>query len=161
MKIRSSFRRNTILGMVGTTLISYGLFAFKALALPTEQILQKLNPVPVFTVADDNGAPLVATGENGAKTAGVFISQQDANNFIARLQTKNPALASKVKVVPVSLGEVFKLANNNSNSNGLVFAYVPKETNVNEAKNLTTQYEGGVPLFIAKDGQDKGYLTIE
>lgn len=161
MVIRSSVRRKTILGMVGTTLISCGLFTLKALALPTEQILQKLNPVPVFTIADDKGAPLVANGENGDKVAGVFISQQDANNFVTRLQSENPNLASKVQVVPVSLGEVFKLANDNSNSDGLNFAYVPKESHVNDAKNLTAQYEGGVPLFVAKGGQNNGYLTIE
>ena len=161
MTIRSSVRRKTILGMVGTTLIGCGLFAIEALALPIEQVVQKLNPVPVFTIADDTGAPIVANGENGVKTAGVFISQQDANNFVARLQTENPTLASKIEIVPVSLGKVFTLANDDSNSNRLNFAYIPKEANVNDAKNLTTQYEGGVPLFVAKDGQNNGYLTIE
>ncbi|VEP13532.1 Tic22 family protein [Hyella patelloides LEGE 07179] len=160
--IKSLIRRSTVLGMIGTAIVGSGLIHLKALALPAEQILQKLNPVPVFTIADEQGAPLVASGEDEAKVAGVFISQQDANNFVNRLQTQNPELASKVKVVPVSLGEVYKLAQDNPENNGLNFAYVPNEEAVNDAKSISgTQYEGGVPLFVAKGGEDNGYLTIE
>ena len=160
--IKSLLRRSTILGIVGTAVVSSGLIHLKALALPAEQVLQKLNPVPVFTIADEQGAPLVASGEDDAKVAGVFISQQDANNFVSRLQTENPDLASKVQVVPVSLGEVYKLAQNSPDSNGLNFAYVPNQTAVDDAKSISgTEYSGGVPLFVAKGGDDNGYLTIE
>ena len=160
--IKSLFRRSTILGIVGTAVVSSGLIHLKALALPAEQVLEKLNPVPVFTIADEQGAPLVASGEDDAKVAGVFISQQDANNFVSRLQTENPDLASKVQVVPVSLGEVYKLAQDNPEDSGLNFAYVPNETAVNDAKSISgTKYTGGVPLFVAKGGDDNGYLTIE
>lgn len=160
--MKSLFRRSTVLGIVGTAIVSTGFASFKALALPAEQVLQKLNPVPVFTIADEKGAPLVASGEDEAKVAGVFISQQDANNFVNRLQSENPDLASKVQVVPVSLGEVHKLAQDNPDSSGLNFAYVPNETAVNDAKSIPgTEYAGGVPLFVAKGGSDNGYLTIE
>lgn len=92
----------------------------------------------------------------------MFISQQDANNFVTRLQTENPELASKVQVVPVSLGEVYKLAQTDSGETGIDFQYVPNQAAVDEAKSLAdTQYEGGVPLFVAKGGEDNGYLTIE
>lgn len=160
--IRSLIRFSAVLGMVGTAFVSSGFINLKALALPTEQVLQKLNPVPVFTIADEQGAPLVASGEDDAKVAGVFISQKDANNFVTRLQTQNPDLAKKVQVVPVSLGEVYKLAQNSPEANGLNFAYVPNEAAVNDAKSISgTQYAGGVPLFVAKGGDDNGYLTIE
>ena len=160
--IKSLIRRGTLIGMVGTAIVGTSLSSLKALALPAEQVLQKLNPVPVFTIADEQGAPLVASGEDDAKVAGVFISQQDANNFVTRLESQNPDLASKVKVVPVSLGDVYKLAQENPESEGLNFAYVPNEAAVNDAKTVSgTQYEGGVPLFVAKGGEDNGYLTIE
>ena len=45
--------------------------------------------------------------DDGEKIAGVFISQQDAEEFINQLAIKNPELAEKVKVVPVSLEEVY------------------------------------------------------
>jgi hypothetical protein len=160
--IKSLIRRSTIIGMVSTAIVSTGLLNLKALALPTEQILQKLNPVPVFTIADEQGAPLVASGEDEAKIAGVFISQQDANDFVTRLQSENPDLASKVQVVPVSLGEVYKLAQEEGGNTGINFQYVPNQVAVEDAKSIAdTQYEGGVPLFVAKGGDDNGYLTIE
>lgn len=160
--IKSLIRRGTLIGIVSTAILSTSLSNLKALALPAEQIVQKLNPVPVFTIADEQGAPLVASGENDAKVAGVFISQQDANDFVTRLESENPDLASKVQVVPVSLGEVYKLAQENAENEGLNFAYVPNEAAVDDAKTVSgTQYEGGVPLFVAKGGDDNGYLTIE
>jgi intracellular sulfur oxidation DsrE/DsrF family protein len=160
--IKSLIRRSAALGIVGTALVSSGLISLKALALPAEQVLQKLNPVPVFTIADEQGAPLVASGKDDAKVAGVFISQQDANNFVTRLQGQNPELAKKVKVVPVSLGEVYKLAQENPEASGLNFAYVPNEAAVSDAKTVSgNKYAGGVPLFVAKGGDDNGYLTIE
>jgi hypothetical protein len=160
--IKSLIRRGTLIGMVSTAIVGASLSNFKALALPAEQIVEKLNPVPVFTIADEQGAPLVASGENDAKVAGVFISQQDANNFVTRLESENPDLASKVQVVPVRLGEVYQLAQENSENNNLNFAYVPNEAAVNDAKTVSgTEYTGGVPLFVAKGGEDDGYLTIE
>ena len=155
------------LSIVGTAIFSAGFgYNLKAWALPQEQVLQKLDPVPVFTIADEKGAPLVASGENDAKVAGVFISQQDAQSFVTRLQSQNPDLASKVKVVPVSLGEVYKLAQaNQTQANALNFAYVPEQTEVDSAKTVLSEngqeYQGGVPLFVAKGGTDNGYLTIE
>ena len=121
-------------------------------------VKEKLDPVPVFTIADDKGAPLVATGEDGGKVAGVFISQREADEFIARLIVKDPELAVKVKVVPVSLGEV----NNLNRQDNLSFAYVPENTEVENAQDIMTangnEYEGGVPLFVAK--LEDEYMTI-
>ena len=150
------------LGVFGAFFLNAG----KAIALPEEQVLEKLDPVPVFTIADEQGAPLVASGDDEAKVAGVFISQTDANEFVNQLKDKNPELADKVKVVPVSLGEVYKLAEAaQTEENALNFAYVPQEEAVNSAKTIGEKnqqpYQGGVPLFVAKGGENKGYLTIE
>jgi hypothetical protein len=132
-------------------------------SLSTEEIFEKLDSVPVFTIADEQGAPLVTTGDDGNKVSGVFISEQDANDFVTELQTKDPELASKVKVVPVSLGEIYQLSE--SDENPLNVAYVPEEEQVETAKTIASEdgeeYQGGVPLFVAKSGDDQGYLTIE
>ena len=159
----------TTLGIAGIAFLGSTIAGnMAALALPEEEVLQKLNPVPVFTIADEQGAPLVASGEgkDKGKVAGVFVSQNDANQFVNQLKTKNPELASKVKVVPVSLGEVHKLSQSSqSQENALEFHYVPQEEAVNSAKTIgeanKQPYQGGVPLFVAKGGEDKGYLTIE
>ena len=135
-------------------------------ATNTELVTSKLDPVPVFTIADADGAPLVATGDDGEKVAGVFISQADANEFVVQLQTDNLELASQVSIVPVSLAEVYQLSESAQTSeNPLNFAYVPEDESVESARVIgeinEEPYEGGVPLFVAKGGENNGFLTIE
>jgi hypothetical protein len=165
--MKSIIRSCATIGLIGSLSIGAWLSqTTRVLALTAEQVIQKLSPVPVFTVADEQGAPLVVTGENNAKVAGVFISQKDANDFVAKLQQTNPELAKQVRVVLLSLGEIYQLSQENEQQkNGLYFDYVPAQTEVESAKQVLSasgqQYqEGLVPLFVAKAGKDKGYLTV-
>lgn len=168
------FRRGAALGIVGSAMIgSVFIGGMQALALSQEQILQKLGPVPVFTVTDANGSPLVATvpDPNGKKQqtiTGVFISQKDAQGFVEQLKSKNPELGKTVKVLPVSLGEVYKLEQANKNKpNAPTFTYVPTQQEVKLALTLLQQNGqkvesfNGTPLFVARAGKDKGYLTVK
>lgn len=165
--MKSFIRWSATLSLVGGTMLTTWLGqGLRALAIPAEEIVKTLQPVPVFTIADEQGAPLVAVGKDEKKVTGVFISQQDAQKFFQQLQQQNPDLAKKVKVQPVSLGEVFKLAQNNGKKpEGLNFAYVPMNDEVETAKQVMSQngqqYQGGVPLFVAKGGKDQGYLTVQ
>jgi len=166
-------RWGKVLGLVSGALISSSLLGARlALALPDAQVEEKLRPVPVFAIADAQGAPLVASpqqGENRPPVAGVFISQQDAQAFLDGLKTKNPQLAQGVTVVPVSLGEVYKMERaGRTQQNRLEFALVPIQVQVNSALALVNQGAqqpvkefNGVPLFYATGGQDNGYLTIQ
>jgi hypothetical protein len=170
--MKSILRLSATLGLIGSTVLA-SLFgnSLPALALSAEQIVEKLKVIPVFTIADEQGAPLVASNNNeeSKKVTGVFISKQDAQKFVEDLKKNQPEIGNKVKVVPVSLAEVYKLEQNSENQqnqqNNIDFAYVPVEQQVESAKNILGQqgkkYEGGVPLFVAKGGQSKGYLTIE
>ncbi|NJL83247.1 MAG: hypothetical protein HC890_10355 [Chloroflexaceae bacterium] len=165
--MKSLLRWSTAVGLVGNIIL--GAFLTQILpaeALPREQIVEKLRIIPVYTIADAQGAPLVASGQNNERVAGVFISKQDAQAFVTRLQTQNQDLASKVQVVPISLAEVYQLAQENEGKqDGLNFAYVPEQDEVESAKQLLSasgeQFAGGVPLFVARGGQNQGYLTIE
>lgn len=150
-------------GLVSATVLSCWLTqTSKILALPQEVIVQKLKPIPVFTIADAQGAPLIASNDQDGKVAGVFISQQDANGFVQRLKQENPELGKQVQVVPVSLGEIFELSEKNSQEKDAVnFAYVPSQSQVEQARKLNSKYQAGVPLFVARAGDDQGYLTIK
>ena len=165
--IKSLVRWGTTLGIGGGALLgSLMIGNLTALALPEDQVLKKLDPVPVFTIADEQGAPLVREIENQGKVAGVFISQEDATKVVDQIKQDNPELAKKVKVVPVSLGEIYKLSESaESQENALTFLYQPQAEAVTSAKAVgeanQQPYQGGVPLFVAKGGEDKGYLTIE
>ena len=131
-----------------------------------EFLLSKLDPIPVFTIADANGAPLIAKRDDGEKIAGVFISQDEANQFVIKLEERNPELTGRARVIPVSLGEIYKLSETaEAGESELNFAYIPEEDAVDSAKDISdanlNPYQGGVPLFVAKGGEDNEYLTIE
>jgi nickel transport protein len=170
--MKSLIRWGTTLGLAGSAIIgSSVLDSMRVLALPQEQIVQKLGPVPVFTITDNKGAPLVASVPNRQSqggVAGVFISQRDAQAFVDQIKAKDPKLAKTVRVVPVSLGEVYKLDQANQNKpNSLDFEYVPTKQQVDAALTLLRQSNQKVnqfnatPLFVAKAGKEKGYLTIK
>jgi hypothetical protein len=145
--MNSFIRWGLVGGAVLTTLVGQTL---KVLALPTDEVVKLLQGVPVFTIADAQGAPLVAM-DNNRKVTGIFVSQQEAQKFFQQLKKDKPDIASKVTVQPVSLGEVYKLAVANSGkADALNFAYVPVPTEVETATKLLTaagqKYQGGVPL---------------
>lgn len=174
--MKSLVRLGAILGIAGTTLLgSLPIANMSALAIPQPQILEKLRPVPVFTITDATGAPLIASvpkqgqGQTGnASVAGIFISQKDAQAFVDQLKTKNPQLAASVRVMPVSLGEIYQITESNKNKpNEVQFAYVPAPSQVQSAKTVLQQTGqqvnefNGVPLFLARGGPENGYLTIQ
>jgi len=171
--MKSLVRWSATIGLVGSTLVGSLLTNnMQALALPEAQVVQKLQSVPVFTVTDAQGSPLVASVPNGQNkptpVAGVFISQKDAQAFVERLKKEKPDLGQTVQVVPVSLAEVYKLKKDNENKpDGLNFAFIPVQQQVQSAQALMgqtgqqAQQFQGTPLFVAKGGQDQGYLTVQ
>ncbi len=171
--MKSLIRWGAILSLVGSSWLGSSVLAnLQALALSPDQIAEKLRPIPVFTITDAEGAPLVASvpGENGqdaASVAGVFMSQEDAQAFLSELRTNNPELAENVQVVPVSLAEVYELDRSSNGAEDLQFAYVPVAEEVTSAMQLLqaqgqqVQEFNGVPLFLATAGPERGYLTIE
>jgi nickel transport protein len=143
----------------------------RVLALTEDQVVEKLKSVPVFTITNAEGAPLVATPQSSTdKTpvAPAFISQQDAQTFLDNLKVKNPDLAKNVKVVPISLAEVYKLTlKDKASPDHLNFSYIPIQQQVASATALLKQSDpkatqfSGVPLFVARGGKEKGYLTVQ
>jgi nickel transport protein len=180
--MKSMNRWGPTLAIAGSAILGSSLIGImQVLALPQEQIEQKLRTVPVFTITDNKGAPLVASVPNPQNqgsaanrqkqmsVAGVFINQSDAQAFVEKLKKENPELAKTVRVVPVSLGEVYKLDQANQNKpNSLDVAYLPSQHQVDAAlallrqsgKKDANQFKG-TPLFVATAGKQKGYLTIK
>lgn len=169
--MKSLVRLSATVGLVSSVLAGSVLAgAMQVLAIPTEQILQKLRPVPVFTIANNQGAPLVASpnGEKGPAVAGVFISQKDAQAFLDSLKTRSPEIAKNVQVVPISLAEIYQLNETNKGKpDKLEFAFVPSKQQVDSALTLLNKSGqqvkqfNGTPIFVARGGKDKGYLTIQ
>ncbi len=156
-------------GAVACSLLAGGL---EALALTQEQIIEKLAAVPVFTITDAQGSPLVASPQNGegqGAVAGVFLSQEDAQSFLNRVTQQDPEVAGNVQVTPVSLGQVYQLAQRSSQEDaGLQFAYFADDAQIQSAvellqssgQEISVDQFNGVPLFLARSTADGGYLTV-
>ena len=129
-KIQSLIRRGTILGVMVTAFASSSLIHPKALALPTEQISQKLNSVrgftlrnqkgnffagskdknsqrPVFIGRIGNGSSYITTTENSRRVVPIFFEKKQLDNIIAKLRTSNPELAAIVKIEVIGTLEEF------------------------------------------------------
>jgi hypothetical protein len=172
--LNHSWRSASIIAAAILGTLGVGGVNLAALALPPEQVRSTLAPIPVFTLTDSEGKPLVATvpDTNNASAApdsvaGVFISQQDANTFLQELRTRNPEVGNNIQVVPVSLAEVNDLANESrTQPNPITFTFIPQQRQVEQATTIIRQTNpqiqefNGVPLFAARAGQDQGYLTI-
>jgi len=166
--MKSLMRWCTKVGIVGTVIASsWFASAIEALALPKEQVIQRLQNVPVFAITDPQGSPVVVSAKDGKTIAGIFISQSDAKKFVADLKAKNPQLANKVKVVGLSLAEVYNLSLENAKKKeGLLFEFVPQQSQVELARQVSTsngqarKFTAGVPLFVANLGKDKGHLAF-
>ena len=166
--IKPLVRWSVTLGIAGSSFLGWGMIEnLIALALPQEEVIKKLQEVPVFTLMDDQGSPLVASGEGDAKFAGVYINKQDATQFVDRLKTENPELAEKVQIVPLPLSEVYKLSESAEiQENALKFAYIPDKEAVNTAKTILSEteqepYQGGVPLFVATGKENNEFIFFE
>lgn len=87
--------------------------------------------------------------------------------FLKEVEKQNADLKGEVQVIVLSLGEVFKLAEENFNQpDGLKFIFTPTSTQVEQAKKILSEsdkeYKGGVPLFFAKgNGAEGGHLMIQ
>ncbi len=163
--MKSLIRWSATLGLLGSTLIGTWFTQMpKVLALPEADVIEVLQKVPVFTIVTDKGMPLVAV-RNDQQVTQVFISQQDANQFLTQLKETRPEIGNQFKVQLLPLGEVHRFAlANNTETQSLQFAYIPMKSAVDSAKEVLRdkgqEYQGGVPLFVLRDGPDNGLIVM-
>ncbi|WP_261199211.1 Tic22 family protein [Laspinema olomoucense] len=178
VKMKSLVRWSASLGLMGSVLLGQLLPGMnRAIALPAQDIMKKLESVLVFTITNTEGTPLIASVTNNneeASIASFFMSQRDAQQFVQKIEQQNPDLAGNTQVVPVSLAKVYELEQANAdNPERVEFAFIPVQQQVQFAAE-ELQQEGqeipqsngmplfnGVPLFYATVGPEQGYLTIE
>lgn len=158
----------TQITLMTTVLIgTLGMSTPPSLALPEEEVLQKLAPVIIFMVTNNEGAPVIVSvpveGDEPAEVAGAFMSRSDAESLATQLRQESPNIADQVQITPTSLAEVYQLEfANEGQDNDIDFVFIPVQEQVVNAGDLLGGDElRGVPLFVARGGPNRGYLTIE
>lgn len=139
-------------GTLGAGLVGLGAVVNPAIALTTAQVSEKLSRVPAYVIASDQGLVLISANHNGQETPPslfVFMTEQDANTFLAQANQKNPQFAPNARVTLTSLENLYKETQAGGDK-PLRLTYFPEPTEVNQATQLNTEYRGGVPLFYAQ-----------
>lgn len=128
-----------------------------AFALGEEAIVNKLEQVPVFIILNSDGQPLTAAAEvdnQEVKVPVVFIDGEAAQEFLARAQEEDPSAT----VALVDLGTLYQ-ETVLSDDEQVPLLYLPISNELETATELQSDFQG-VPLFIAREGADGPYLTI-
>jgi Tic22-like family len=158
-----SWKLGVMVSLLGSTLLA----ATPIQALPESQIVEKLQGIPVFALTDSDNLLLTASAANEQgrpAKGGAFFSQADAKTFLQKLQKENPNLAKQVEIRPVSLSEVYKAQMSLDPKKRVDILYVPNQNQVKTALNLVQksekQFNGGVPVFMAKNSRKGTFITI-
>ncbi|PZV09681.1 MAG: hypothetical protein DCF32_01840 [Leptolyngbya sp.] len=128
-----------------------------AVALGEEAIVDKLEQVPVFVILNSDGQPLTAAAEvddQEVKVPVVFIDGQAAEEFLTRAQEEDPS----AEVALVDLGTLYQ-ETVLGDEEKVPLLYLPIGDELDTAIALQSNFQG-VPLFIARQGADGPYLTI-
>ncbi|MGB5975509.1 MAG: Tic22 family protein [Nodosilinea sp.] len=128
-----------------------------ASALGEDAIVNKLEQVPVFIILNSDGQPLTAAAaidDEEVKVPVVFIDGEAAEEFLARAREEDPSAS----VALVDLGTLYQ-ETVFSDSEKLPLLYLPIGEELDTATQIQANFQG-VPLFIARQGTDGPYLTI-
>jgi Tic22-like family len=144
--------------LVGSMVWTAGI----AQAIPDAQIVAKLQSVPVFTLTDKSGAPLLDADAKKSGYTGAYFSVKDAQTALQRIGRDKPELLKQLQIRPVALSELYKL----QTSRKAEVVFVPDQPQVSNAvmllqkNNPALKKFEGVPLFLGLAGKQPGYLTI-
>ncbi|MEM0981196.1 MAG: Tic22 family protein [Cyanobacteria bacterium P01_H01_bin.58] len=131
-----------------------------ALALTQQEIVEKLNNVPVFMIVNAEGQSLTASaGEDGSgiQVPIVFIDSAEAQAFLNQAEAEEAEFAEEAQVAILPLSEIYSEASEQLESaNSLV--YIPSTESVNVASQLVNADIQGVPLYAAVDLDNEQYL---
>lgn len=172
--MKSFFQNLTKTGLAVTTIFGSTVLSMsQVFALPQAEVVEKLSPVPVFSLTNDEGDPLLFQVNNNPNTArmNVFVSPQDAQNFINTLKQQNPEAANTYdNITPFPLGQIYRIAvESKDDENKVIFSFQPKQNEATLAFDILKQENPqldewrGVPLFYAtltQNGQEV-YLPTE
>lgn len=140
-------------------------------ALTRAEVTERLDAVPVFAIVSDDGTPILATVDReGEKVqiANFWLDPDEAVKTIDQIKSRTPDIGAQARVVPLSLGYAFTVAEEQKESDGnLVFQVLPKASVVTEALGMVNEESSeeelkefpGVPLFYGES--DEGVLTVE
>lgn len=134
--------------------------AGSALALTEQQIMDKLEGIPVFLIVNEEGQSLTAnvnTEDNEVTVPIVFINSTEAEDFIANADEQQTAISDDAQIAVLPLSQVYSEATDQLESASSL-VYIPSAESLNQASQIVEQEVQGVPLYAAVDLNNDRYL---
>ncbi len=169
--IKSLLKLATVVGVVGAIVVA-PVANLRVEALTEAQAFERLNSIPVFTITDDKGNPLLGSqkkeGGNQQQILLFFLNPDDAKSMLSQIKSTNPDLGSKAQVIVRSMNEAIQVIKKNDDKK-IAFQIVPSKSSIDSARSILSAQGKPVdklpnlPVFFATGGKDKeqGLLTIE
>jgi nickel transport protein len=170
--VKSLFSRASAatLATISAVLSSAVCFPGIAQALSTDEIVRRLDVVPVFSVTQENGQPiLVFPKQPGQAPADPkpadgailhFVDPDDVREFATRVQSEAPEPSKKVNLALLTLGQFYRMWTEMQSKPEMPSLVVnPSKEDVEAAiailkqQGQTVERFNGIPLFYAVDPQ--------
>ncbi|MBC8121658.1 MAG: hypothetical protein H7Y22_07465 [Gemmatimonadaceae bacterium] len=148
-----------------------------AFALTEEQVADKLNAVPVFTIMDQKGNPLIITVQDKDKkdqsVLPFFLDQKQVQDTYSNIQKREANLAKDSQISVISLGQAYKLIREEQKNKDskIAFQFLSDAKTVDYALEVFKKSETtaksfpGIPVFYAvgsdEKNKSKGFVTFE
>jgi len=161
-----------------SSITAIALMATSAEALTEAQVLERLSGIPVFTLTDAAGAPLLGsvpkqppTPNKPSQVLLFFLNPDDAQTTLNQIKKNNPALGGKARISISSMNNAYQIIKKNQDKKEVGFQIVPTKASIDSARTILvsqgkpTDKLNDVPIFFATGakgkGKEEGLLTIE
>ena len=159
--MKGIYQKLTNLSLAGIAIAGSLLTASQAaLALTQQQILEKLDDIPVFLIVNEDGQSLTAsvdTEESELQVPIVFINPIEAQAFIQDAESEQAEFADSAQIAVLPLSDVYAEASSQL-ENGNALVYVPSAESISQAAEIIDREIQGVPLYAAVDLERDQYL---
>ncbi|MBD2175580.1 hypothetical protein H6F42_01440 [Pseudanabaena sp. FACHB-1998] len=150
------------------------IFTLKAEALTEAQVLERLGSIPIFTITDDKGSPLLGAipqqpnaKPDDSQLLFFFLGPDEAQQMLTQVQKSNPDVGKKAQIIVRSMNDAYQVIRQNKDKK-VVFQFIPSKSSIDSARTILSS-QGiaadkvpNVPVFFAIGGQtnNQGLLTM-
>ncbi|MEM9135977.1 MAG: Tic22 family protein [Cyanobacteria bacterium P01_F01_bin.42] len=147
------------LGLAGSLLLG-AASPRTAVALSEAEVMSRLTTVPVFTLVDDKGNPIVGSLPDAQQQPKpvllFFLNHKDALEQLSFFKKEKPAEAEKVGIRLLSMKEVLESFDKIKDKSQVIFSIEPNTTQLQTAVNLLKtegQLMDQAGKLVTKDGK--------
>ncbi|AGY57471.1 Tic22 family protein [Gloeobacter kilaueensis] len=163
--------RQAVWLVLSIALFTFSVAALPVLALSEDQLVAKLNAVPVFTIIDAKGSPLLLIPKQ-QKDIGIlnfYLDSTLAQQAIKLVKDQNPDKGKVYQVASTALGRAYTAIKQEreKKDSKVRFQFLSSPASIQYAYQVAKKKDPnlknfqGVPVFFLTGGDRRGILTLK